>query len=247
MAIAAAASAAVSSPNPYCRPNNPRLPHQQETAASATLIVKPKSSIFGRRALSSFLYYSQPNDGGRMGALRIRSEMTTASATTDDPGYADRGAGLHHIPRSSPFMAASPAVASSVAQPPRRYKKNVCLFYCEEMREIAERVALESDSIDLRSISWRHQLGVPHVKFLLCPFQISIAFPDDGAWKRFHKQLQHFPMVMCNDYHIALIICNKVREGDRRIVRLKEGDPRGRHVVIVDDLVQSGGTLIECQ
>ncbi|KAG4205996.1 hypothetical protein ERO13_A04G136500v2 [Gossypium hirsutum] len=23
--------------------------------------------------------------------------------------------------------------------------------------------------------------------------KISIAFPDDGAWKRFHKQLQHFP------------------------------------------------------
>ncbi|XP_044491215.1 ribose-phosphate pyrophosphokinase 3, chloroplastic isoform X2 [Mangifera indica] len=66
---------------------------------------------------------------------------------------------------------------------------------------------------------------------------ISIAFPDDGAWKRFHKQLQHFPM----------IVCNKVREGDQRIVRIKEGDPRGRHVVIVDDLVQSGGTLIECQ
>jgi hypothetical protein len=27
-------------------------------------------------------------------------------------------------------------------------------------------------------------------------FQISIAFPDDGAWKRFHKQLQHFPTVL---------------------------------------------------
>ncbi|XP_027914593.1 ribose-phosphate pyrophosphokinase 4 [Vigna unguiculata] len=66
---------------------------------------------------------------------------------------------------------------------------------------------------------------------------ISIAFPDDGAWKRFHKQLQHFPT----------IVCAKVREGERRIVRIKEGDPRGRHVVIVDDLVQSGGTLIECQ
>jgi len=26
--------------------------------------------------------------------------------------------------------------------------------------------------------------------------QISIAFPDDGSWKRFHKQLQHFPMVI---------------------------------------------------
>ncbi|KAK4261362.1 hypothetical protein QN277_004369 [Acacia crassicarpa] len=66
---------------------------------------------------------------------------------------------------------------------------------------------------------------------------ISIAFPDDGAWKRFHKQLQHFPT----------IVCAKVREGDHRIVRIKEGDPKGQHVVIVDDLVQSGGTLIECQ
>ncbi|KAL3638300.1 ribose phosphate diphosphokinase subunit prs4 [Castilleja foliolosa] len=67
--------------------------------------------------------------------------------------------------------------------------------------------------------------------------EIVVAFPDDGAWKRFHKLLDHFPMV----------ICNKVREGDKRIVRIKEGNPKGCHVVIVDDLVQSGGTLIECQ
>ena len=37
------------------------------------------------------------------------------------------------------------------------------------------------------------------------------------------------------------------REGTKRIVKLKEGEPIGRHVVIVDDLVQSGSTLIECQ
>ncbi|EPS66135.1 hypothetical protein M569_08642, partial [Genlisea aurea] len=67
--------------------------------------------------------------------------------------------------------------------------------------------------------------------------KVVVAFPDDGAWKRFHKLLDHFPMV----------ICNKVREGEKRIVRIKEGDPSGFHVVIVDDLVQSGGTLIECQ
>jgi hypothetical protein len=30
------------------------------------------------------------------------------------------------------------------------------------------------------------------------------------------------------------------------VLRLQEGEPQGRHVVIVDDLVQSGGTLIEC-
>ena len=42
------------------------------------------------------------------------------------------------------------------------------------------------------------------------------------------------------------VICTKVRDGDKRIVRLKEGSPRGRHVVIVDDLVQRGGRLVEC-
>ncbi|KAM3225528.1 hypothetical protein ACQJBY_058339 [Aegilops geniculata] len=66
---------------------------------------------------------------------------------------------------------------------------------------------------------------------------VTIAFPDDGAWKRFHKSLANFPVV----------VCAKVREGDKRIVRIKEGNPEGRHVVIVDDLVQSGGTLRECQ
>ncbi|KAL2319105.1 hypothetical protein Fmac_032981 [Flemingia macrophylla] len=67
--------------------------------------------------------------------------------------------------------------------------------------------------------------------------QVVIAFPDDGAWKRFHKLFDNF----------AVVVCTKVREGDKRIVRIKEGNVYGHHVVIVDDLVQSGGTLIECQ
>ncbi|KAI3892793.1 hypothetical protein MKX03_000897, partial [Papaver bracteatum] len=85
------------------------------------------------------------------------------------------------------------------------------------------------------------EIGIPLLKQRLDQLpdadNIVVAFPDDGAWKRFYKQLQHYPMV----------VCTKVREGDKRIVRLKEGNPAGRHVVIVDDLVQSAGTLIECQ
>lgn len=85
------------------------------------------------------------------------------------------------------------------------------------------------------------ETGIPLLKQRLHQLpdtdKIIVAFPDDGAWKRFHKLLDHYPTV----------ICTKVREGDKRIVRLKEGNPAGCHVVIVDDLVQSGGTLIECQ
>lgn len=85
------------------------------------------------------------------------------------------------------------------------------------------------------------ETGIPLLKQRLHQLpdtdNVVVAFPDDGAWKRFHKQLDHFPMV----------VCTKVREGNKRIVRLKEGNPAGCHVVIVDDLVQSGGTLIECQ
>ncbi|KAI6648496.1 Ribose-phosphate pyrophosphokinase 4-like [Oopsacas minuta] len=66
--------------------------------------------------------------------------------------------------------------------------------------------------------------------------KISIAFPDEGALKRFGHQLIDWP----------IITCTKVREGNHRIVTVTEGDPTGRHVVIVDDLVMTGGTLIEC-
>lgn len=38
--------------------------------------------------------------------------------------------------------------------------------------------------------------------------------------------------------HMHQVICTKVRDGDKRLVRVKEGDPAGRHIVIIDDLVQ---------
>lgn len=66
---------------------------------------------------------------------------------------------------------------------------------------------------------------------------IAVAFPDEGAWKRFGRMFSGFPQ----------IVCLKSRRGDQRGVIIREGDPQGRHVVIVDDLIMSGGTLIECK
>lgn len=69
--------------------------------------------------------------------------------------------------------------------------------------------------------------------------RVVIVFPDDGAFKRFNKKFAEFPTV----------ICHKLRlQGDERVVEIRDGAEfvAGSHCVIVDDLVKSGGTLIEC-
>jgi len=67
--------------------------------------------------------------------------------------------------------------------------------------------------------------------------RISIAYPDEGAYKRFHGQFDEYPQ----------IVCNKRRDGAKRVVTIKDGNPRGRHAVIVDDLIMTGGTALECK
>ncbi|CAF1623589.1 unnamed protein product, partial [Didymodactylos carnosus] len=69
----------------------------------------------------------------------------------------------------------------------------------------------------------------------------AIAFPDDGAHKRYSHMFN-----TCSDMKYEQIVCSKVRLDDKRKTTLKEGNPKGYHVIIVDDLVQSGGTLLEC-
>jgi ribose-phosphate pyrophosphokinase len=63
-----------------------------------------------------------------------------------------------------------------------------------------------------------------------------VVFPDDGAAKRFRKYLPTVPKE-------RRIICWKERIGDKRVVTLKEGDPSGKDVIIVDDLIQTGATI----
>jgi ribose-phosphate pyrophosphokinase len=83
----------------------------------------------------------------------------------------------------------------------------------------------------------RLESGVPLLRDRLANLDnLAIAFPDEGAWKRFGRWFEEYP----------LIVCHKVRDGGRRRISIREGDPAGRHVVIVDDLAMSGGTLLAC-
>lgn len=63
------------------------------------------------------------------------------------------------------------------------------------------------------------------------------AFPDDGAFKRFRAYFKN-----------PVIVCSKVRDGCQVRVTIKDGADlvAGRHVVIIDDMVRGGDTILKC-
>nr|XP_039257336.1 ribose-phosphate pyrophosphokinase 4-like [Styela clava] len=66
--------------------------------------------------------------------------------------------------------------------------------------------------------------------------KVAIAFPDEGAHKRFHTYFKDFPVIRCI----------KRRRGKDREITIVDGNPENHHVIIVDDLVNTGGTVLEC-
>lgn len=64
---------------------------------------------------------------------------------------------------------------------------------------------------------------------------LSIAFPDEWAEKRFKKDFSWY----------SKIICTKVREWDKRVIAIKQWEVKWRNVLLVDDLIQTWWTLRE--
>jgi non-canonical (house-cleaning) NTP pyrophosphatase len=99
---------------------------------------------------------------------------------------------------------------------------------------------------DYNKVQIKLHSGIPLLKKEIKTNSI-IVFPDDGAHKRFGNDFTGYKM----------IICSKVRDGNKRIIKIKDKinfpldeskmDLDKIELIIVDDLVQSGGTLVECK
>jgi phosphoribosylpyrophosphate synthetase len=104
------------------------------------------------------------------------------------------------------------------------------LFHIFDIHDVHERF-YGSDNILIRLTTLTELIKIQ----LKSVPNLAIAFPDEWAYKRFKWDFEGYDT----------IICSKIRDWDRRIVRIQEWDVVWKNIVIVDDLIQTWGTLIE--
>jgi phosphoribosylpyrophosphate synthetase len=82
----------------------------------------------------------------------------TTDASAHGPSSTDIYAGISTIPISASLIgsgvAANELNGDVCSLTDRPSKKQVYLFYCDETEELAQRIAAETDSIELKSIKW---------------------------------------------------------------------------------------------
>ena len=113
----------------------------------------------------------------------------------------------------------------SLMPPGRHGKTSIHIF---DIHALVERFLFDSHKINAEM----------HTAMSLLKKEVewkTLVFPDEWAQKRFWRD---FP-------DNEVVICSKVRDWNRRIVTVKEWDPRWKDLIIIDDLIQTWGTIME--
>ena len=116
----------------------------------------PARGLSTHRALTPSPAFARPSPRTpACGRSRASLHLGGVGAASSSAAAAGNGTRLHVPPTIAPL--AVPKMAGSM-----KPHKNVLLFYCEEMRDLAHQVVARNDDIELRSISWRsHHLPLP--------------------------------------------------------------------------------------
>lgn len=137
-------------------------PIDEMTSASIPTPRIPKSIL--RRSTFDDQHHMPCNlrlTSGPIWSRGFKAEMTSSSNLNHfSNGNVDVGNSNFRTlsPASSSVITNSATTLSSPLALPLGSKKSVCLFYCEETKELAEKIANENqrdESIELRSIQWR--------------------------------------------------------------------------------------------
>lgn len=108
-------------------------------------------------------------------------------------------------------------------------KKRVTIF---DLHTLQNKFYFCDTAVNMRS-------AVPHLIDAIDQDDAVVVFPDEGAKKRYGD-------MPCFEAH-QLLFCIKERVGDKRVVRVPDAKQvEGKPVIVVDDLVRTGGTLLEC-
>ncbi len=124
-------------------------------------------------------------------------------------------------------VSTADTLARMISATPPRCPTEIVIY---DVHELSER-SFFGDNIRVRLES-----GILQLKEALGNRKVTIAFPDEGSYRRFRRFFTDYDQ----------IIFAKVRDGDKRVLTIREGDPQGKDILIVDDLVQTGQTLSEC-
>lgn len=128
-------------------PPPPRPPLSTIRNLDKTLLLAPSSSHFSSSSFSLLPKHFHKNH-------QIRCQLSSNSFDSPTRWTVDCVSGsdpIHIILKPTPSSISMASTTTAV-----KSSKKVCLFYCAEMKALAERIAAESDSIELRSITWRY-------------------------------------------------------------------------------------------
>lgn len=153
------------------------------------------------------------------------------------PGTMERVENVRDVATADTFAQISSACMSPTREGPP-------VIWTFDLHAPVSRFCFDSNKVRFMPLTASH-LIMDRMDLMVGKNNYVIAFPDEGSWKRFRSYVHE------KNPDQPYVVFSKIRSGDERKVQIVETSQLSPdsylHVLIMDDLVQTGGTLDECR